>query len=155
MPLVKACGVAGCGSVLPHASAATHCPRHQADAGRAAAPKPKPTTGRIMRLCNEPGCGQVIQPDKRRCATHEAARPSDRGARRRMYGYNRARWKQLRLERLAHAGGRCEIRILCQGAEATHCHLLERVQGRHDLATLADCRACCARCSGSIDGGRA
>ncbi|HEV8105558.1 MAG TPA: hypothetical protein VGP69_17640 [Gaiellaceae bacterium] len=38
---------------------------------------------------------------------------------------------------------------------ATHVHLDPRLEGNHDAATLEDCRACCASCSGAVDAPRA
>jgi hypothetical protein len=70
------------------------------------------------------------------------------------YGYHRAHWKAIRRARLELAGYRCELRIKCDGAQATHVHLAHELAGNHDAA-LDDARACCAQCSGAIDGGLA
>jgi hypothetical protein len=71
------------------------------------------------------------------------------------YGYGRAHWKRLRIERLEAARFVCELRLPGCALRATHVHLDPRLEGRHDVAVFEDCRACCAACSGAVDAPRA
>jgi hypothetical protein len=90
----------------------------------------------------------------RRCPRHQLAETARRSARIARNGYGRAHWQQLRKLRFGLAGGLCELRLPGCTRVATHVHLDERLGGNHDAATLADCRACCANCSGAIDAPR-
>ena len=97
---------------------------------------------------------RIVPQSRRRCAEHEATQSFSESTRRRRYGYNRAHWRTLRLARIASAGGTCELRLRGCTRRATHVHLDPKLGGNHDAATLDDCRACCAQCSGAVDAPR-
>ena len=85
------------------------------------------------------------------CKREKRARQSAKITR---YGYRRANWLSVRKQRLELVGHVCELRILCDGARATHVHLRPDFGGNHDAAAVDDARACCIQCSGAIDGAR-
>lgn len=87
----------------------------------------------------------------RACTTEDRAR---RNTRVQHHGYGRGHWQRLRVQRLELDGYRCQLRLARCTDRATHVHLDPSLQGRHDLATLADCASCCASCSGSVDAAR-
>jgi hypothetical protein len=108
-----------------------------------------------MRICPTTGCGQLIASTAVRCPAHEQEDQQRRRRKVRELGNDRAHWQAVRAARLGIASGLCELRINCSGAPATHVHLLPELEGCHDQATVADCRACCASCSGAVDAPRA
>jgi hypothetical protein len=109
----------------------------------------------ILKHCGKPGCRTLVPQGTPHCPQHARAETARRNAKRKAFGYGRAHWKRVRAARHLLAGGVCELRINCAGAPSTHTHLAPALRGRHDLATVADCRACCASCSGAIDAPRA
>ena len=109
----------------------------------------------IMKLCSYGGCGRRVTREEGRCPEHARAERQRRDEKTRRYGYRSPHWQRVRRERLELAGYRCELRLNCEGAEATHVHLDPAYRGEHRTALLEDTRACCASCSGAIDAPRA
>ncbi len=64
-------------------------------------------------------------------------------------------WKQLRLQRLAVDGHRCQLRRPGCTVVATTVHLDPSLRGEHRLATLENTLSACRRCHGSVDAPRA
>lgn len=89
------------------------------------------------------------------CRDHAAVERVRRDEKRQRFGYSRPHWRRLRVQRLSLAHGLCELRLPGCSMRATHVHLDPRLEGNHDAATLEDCRACCASCSGAVDAPRA
>src|SRR5438046_1407735 len=108
-----------------------------------------------MRVCPIRGCGRIIPATERHCPEHKAAERRRRDEKAKRFGYHSAHWQRIRRERLQSAGYVCELRINCNGAQATHVHLDPAYRGRHYAALLEHTRACCASCSGAIDAPRA
>ena len=101
-------------------------------------------------------CGRIIPMTERYCDEHKREDWQRRNRRNAVYGYASENWQRVRRERLERAGYRCELRLPgCTETAATHVHLDPRLKGDHRTAEVADCRACCASCSGSVDAARA
>jgi hypothetical protein len=104
-------------------------------------------------LCGRPGNGS-------RCAAHAQTRQQADSRRRNVktvaHGVKRSHFRQLREQRLAQAGGFCELHVDrdCKRV-ATTVHIDASLAGDHDRATIDDCRAACDHCHGVIDGARA
>jgi hypothetical protein len=102
-------------------------------------------------------CG--IPSEGTRCPTHErplvAADNRRRNAKTVAHGVKRSHFQHLRFERLARAGGFCELHADggCTTV-ATTVHLAPALSGDHDRATIDDVQACCAHCHGVVDGAR-
>lgn len=111
-----------------------------------------------VELVNGSPCG--VPSKGTRCPVHERPRrvadDRRRNAKTVAHGVKRAHFQRLREERLALAGGFCELHLDrdCTTV-ATTVHLDEALAGDHDRATLDDVRAACAHCHGVKDGGRA
>jgi 5-methylcytosine-specific restriction endonuclease McrA len=88
-----------------------------------------------------------------RCEEHEREANRRRAARNREAGRSTYRWKQLRAEAFALAGGVC-MDCGARGVRLS-AHLHPALRGDHFNATLADVRVLCLRCHGARDGGRA
>ena len=109
----------------------------------------------LLRVCAAAGCRRTVPKRSTFCAEHAAADERRRATKRKRFGYGRSHWQQLRLQRLALAGGVCELRLPGCTRRATHVHLDPALRGNHDAATLDDCRAACPQCSGAVDAPRA
>jgi hypothetical protein len=104
------------------------------------------------RLCGRPSPGS-------RCPEH--ARPRYQADNRRRnaktvaHGVKRSHFQRLRPERIALAGGFCELHVDrdCKQV-ATTVHIDSGLGGNHDEATIDDCRAACDHCHGVMDGRR-
>lgn len=110
-----------------------------------------------LTTCTTRGCRRLVSLNTRRCSLHAAVRSHETATHRTVrYGYSTAHWQRLRSERRALAGGSCELHLdeHCT-SRATHTHLDPALHGNHRAARLEDTRACCAHCSGAIDGIRA
>lgn len=109
----------------------------------------------VLSLCPAPRCRTLTLGG--RCEPHRQTENRRRHRKQRAQGRDAAAWRQdLRAAALERDGGRCALRVDdgCTGT-ATTVHLDERLQGRHDLATLVDCSSACAHCHGVVDAPRA
>jgi hypothetical protein len=106
----------------------------------------------ILGTCAK--CGRPIPAGQRYCAEHKRELTQRHTAKTREYGYRRKNWRQVREQRLNLAGHICELKLPGCTTRATHVHLDPGMRGQHDAATLNDCRACCASCSGAVDAPR-
>lgn len=111
--------------------------------------------GGLLKPCGNGACERLVPSGVRFCRDHAAADGARRNAKVTRFGYSRPHWRGLRARRLIFAGGMCELRLPGCTGHATHVHLRAELAGNHDAATLEDCRACCASCSGAIDAPRA
>jgi hypothetical protein len=102
---------------------------------------------RTCAKCGRPGQGRYCPEHQRQ----ENARRTNKVTR---YGYKSAHWQAVRKQRLELAGHVCELKLAGCTIRATHVHLPARYEGQHRAADVNDCRACCATCSGAIDGAR-
>jgi 5-methylcytosine-specific restriction endonuclease McrA len=74
------------------------------------------------------------------CPGHE---PVDRGP---WAGGSTRAWRKLRAQILERDGGVCQLRLVCDGAPATHVdHIVPRIDGGQD--TPENCRASCQPCN--------
>lgn len=78
-----------------------------------------------------------------------------RNHRRRDHGTSTAHWSMVRVQCLALAGWRCQLRLPGCTKEATTVHLRPELGGDHRSATSDDVTACCAHCHGVVDAPRA
>jgi hypothetical protein len=89
----------------------------------------------LLKPCGNGSCPRLVPAGTRFCREHELADSARRNERVRRYGYGRAHWQGLRKVRIAHAKGRCELRLPGCTGRATHCHLDAALAGNHDAAT--------------------
>lgn len=102
---------------------------------------------RPCKVCGTPTEGSL-------CPTHRREEDARRNAKTVAHGVKRAHFQRLRREVLTVSGGLCELRLNGCTKTATTVHLDPRLDGNHDVATVDDCKAACARCHGVVDGGR-
>lgn len=113
----------------------------------------------VTKFCAESGCRTRVALSRRRCVEHQAALDQRdnqrRHGKRRSHGRGVALWSNLRAARLELDLGLCQFKRQGCTVIATTVHLDERMQGRHDLATIDDCTSACSRCHGRVDAPRA
>jgi hypothetical protein len=97
-------------------------------------------------------CGRPCQ--GRYCPEHQRQENARRTNKVTRYGYKSAHWQAVRKQRLELAGYVCELKLAGCTTRATHVHLPARYAGQHRAADVNDWRACCASCSGAVDGAR-
>jgi hypothetical protein len=105
----------------------------------------------VLKACSK--CGRPCK--GRYCPAHQTQENARRTRKVTEHGYRRANSQGVRRQRLEAAGYVCELRLPGCTQRATHVHLAPTLAGNHDDATVHDCQACCASCSGAIDAPRA